>query len=67
MRVGGPDDIREQDRAFGTPRTAWPASWKIFPIEGEKAAARTTGRRMPGSVLSLHRYHSEAEEKETFL
>jgi len=42
-------------------------SGKIVPIEGEKAASRTTGRRMPGSVLSAHRYHPETEEKEAFL
>jgi hypothetical protein len=43
------------------------ASRKIVPIEGEKAADHTTGRRMPSSVLSPHRYHPAAEEKEVFL
>jgi hypothetical protein len=39
----------------------------IVTIEGEKAATRTTGCRKRGDVPFWHRYHPEAEEKETFL
>jgi hypothetical protein len=39
----------------------------IGTIEGEKAAICTIGRRMPGCVFFLHRYHPETGEREIFL